>query len=184
MEANEKLAALATLDGLTGLKNHRAFQQKLEEEYRRSRRYDIPLSLLMMDADHFKYYNDAFGHPAGDEVLKTLAHVLTEGARTTDFVARYGGEEFTVILPGTTAEQAVAAAERFRSAIETAHWPLRPVSVSVGVSTLCPDTANAAVLIREADRALYQSKASGRNRSTHSDDVPPASVPLHAVKAA
>src|SRR5439155_8293811 len=99
--ANALLQALLVTDGLTGLKTHRAFQDRLEDEINRAARYQQHLSLIMLDVDHFKEYNDTFGHPAGDEVLRILARALQEHARDTDFIARYGGEEFTIILPNT-----------------------------------------------------------------------------------
>src|SRR5205085_7620259 len=111
-----KLQALAITDGLTGLKNHRAFQEKLAEEFERSCRQNLPLSLLLLDVDKFKHYNDTYGHPAGDQVLKMVAALLGETVRPADFVARYGGEEFVILLPGMDAEGAVTLAERVREA--------------------------------------------------------------------
>ena len=162
-KANGQLEALATLDGLTGIKNHRAFQERLEEETSRAGRYGSPLSLLMLDVDHFKQYNDAFGHPAGDEVLKEVAGLMRECSRDTDVVARYGGEEFAVILPQTDPQGAAVIAERIRQAIEKAPWAGRAVTASLGVATLDPAWTGGE-LIAAADRALYQSKTSGRNR--------------------
>lgn len=164
-KANRQLETLATLDGLTGIKNHRAFQEKLEEEVARSVRYGTPISLLMLDVDHFKQYNDAFGHPVGDEVLKEVARLMGENSRDTDVVARYGGEEFAVLLPQTDGAGAAIIAERIRRAVECASWPGLAVTASLGVAVLTPDT-NGGDLIAAADRALYQSKASGRNRVT------------------
>ena len=161
-KANRQLEALATLDGLTGIKNHRAFQEKLEEEAARSVRYGTPLSLVMLDVDHFKQYNDAFGHPAGDEVLKEVARLLGEGSRDTDVVARYGGEEFVALLPQTDSAGAAIIAERIRRSIESASWAGLAVTASLGVAALAPDMSGGD-LIAAADRALYQSKASGRN---------------------
>ena len=98
-KANAELEALATLDGLTGLRNRRAFDGRLKEEFERASRYHTPLSLLLLDIDFFKQFNDSFGHPAGDEVLRTMGRVLQKATRETDFLARYGGEEIAVILP-------------------------------------------------------------------------------------
>jgi len=168
---NKKLEALAKLDGMTGLKNHRAFQERLTSEFQRAVRYSTPLSLLLLDVDHFKSYNDTFGHPAGDEVLKTVAAKLLEGARGVDFVARYGGEEFVVILPHTDREGALALADRFRISIEKSDWTSRAVTASFGVVTLVEGMQEPIELINEADKALYVSKARGRNRVTHSLDV-------------
>src|SRR3569833_1971495 len=133
---NARLEALAKLDGMTGLKNHRAFQERLEFEFQRAMRYSMPLSLLLLDVDSFKQFNDTFGHLAGDEVLKTVAQVLQDNARGVDFVARYGGEEFVVILPHADETASVAIGERLRSAIENVVWPLRSVTASFGISTL------------------------------------------------
>lgn len=169
--ANQLLEAQATTDGLTGLKNHRAFQQRLTEEFDRSARYNAPLSLMMLDVDKFKQFNDTYGHPAGDEVLKAVAHLLSTCARTTDFVARYGGEEFVIVLSGTDLEGASEAAERVRSVIESAAWDKRPITVSIGVSSMRNSTKNTSMLIEEADRSLYISKELGRNRVTHFDTL-------------
>ena len=164
--ANRQLEALATQDGLTGLKNHRAFQERLAMEMERARRYGFPLSVALLDVDHFKQYNDTFGHPAGDLVLQTVAAHLTASVREADLVARYGGEEFVLILPHTQAADALIVAERCRKAIETADWPARPVTASVGVATLVPAMTAQAELIVAADEALYCSKRGGRNRIT------------------
>ena len=164
---NIRLQALADTDGLTGLKNHRAFQERLREEVQRASRYATPLSLLMVDVDEFKSYNDVFGHPAGDAALRRIGEVLQATARTHDLTARYGGEEFAVILPETDADSALVAAERFRAAIEAADWRERQVTVSLGAATLSPTAGKAAALLAAADAALYQSKKRGRNCVTH-----------------
>lgn len=166
-EANSRLEALATRDGLTGIFNHRAFQDHLERAATSCARSNRPLSLLMIDVDEFKKYNDAFGHPMGDEVLIGVAKILTEHAREVDIVARYGGEEFAVLLPDADETAALTVAERIRSAIEDREWPLRPVTISLGAATTCGTCANAKDLISEADKALYASKANGRNRTSH-----------------
>lgn len=164
---NTRLEMLATMDGLTGIKNHRAFQEQLMVEYERSRRYGKPLSVLLMDVDKFKRFNDSFGHPAGDQVLRQVASAIQNEARSSDFVARYGGEEFAVLLPEANAEEAMVAAERIRAAVAGQGWELREVTISIGVATMLPATESAAQLIEGADKALYASKASGRNRVTH-----------------
>ncbi|MDQ3815902.1 MAG: diguanylate cyclase [Armatimonadota bacterium] len=170
-EVNARLLSLALTDGLTSVKNHRAFKERLAEEFARAVRYHTSLSLILLDVDRFKDYNDAFGHPAGDEVLKTIAGRLQETVRDTDFVARYGGEEFAILLPHTDAAAALISAERLRSAIEESPWPNRAVTASLGVATVSPDMANAAALIVAADRALYTAKANGRDRVAHADGL-------------
>ncbi len=167
VSANAKLEALAATDGLTCLKNHRAFQEFLELEFQRAARYGMSLSVILLDVDNFKAYHDAFGHPAGDEVLKAVARSLQEEARVSDVAARYGGEEFVIVLPNTDRAGAAAIAERLRSAVEARTDFYRPVTASLGVATLPPATERAARLIEEADQALYTSKRQGRNRVTH-----------------
>jgi diguanylate cyclase (GGDEF)-like protein len=121
-----------------------------------------PLSLILLDVDHFKSFNDTFGHPAGDDVLRQIASAMSGCCRTTDVPARIGGEEFAVLLPGTGTEGAEVLAERIRQAIEAGPWPLRPVTASFGIATLGPTGPQS--LIEAADRALYQAKHTGRNR--------------------
>ncbi len=165
--ANTKLRLLAVTDGLTGIYNRAAFNEKLADGYDRATRYSHLLSVIMLDVDHFKLFNDTFGHPAGDDVLQTVAKSLSATVRSTDVVARYGGEEFAIILPDTDFAGAMVLAERCRRAVATAMWDKRSVTVSVGVSTLTPETANASALLQEADQALYRSKQTGRNRVNH-----------------
>jgi diguanylate cyclase (GGDEF)-like protein/PAS domain S-box-containing protein len=176
-EANARLELLAATDGLTRLKNRRAFQEKLSQEIERAARDATSLSLLLLDVDRFKQFNDDFGHPAGDSVLRGVALLLEETARSTDFVARYGGEEFAILLPNTDEEGAVVLAERFRVAVMEAEWKKGAITVSVGAATLAPGEDGAA-LIDEADAALYGSKRSGRNCVRHAaqlrrDGCPP-----------
>lgn len=161
---NARLEALATQDGLTGLKNHRAFQDRLAEEVARARRYDTPLSLIILDVDHFKQYNDTFGHPAGDQVLLQVAETLREAVRENDYAARYGGEEFVLILPQTNTAGAVEIAERCRVALEEAVWQHRSVTASLGVASLLPGHRDGISLLTDADRLLYQAKSEGRNQ--------------------
>ena len=168
---NRTLEDLAKLDGMTGLKNQRAFQERIEAEFTRSMRYTMPLSLLMMDVDNLKAYNDSFGHPAGDEVLKSIARILQENARGVDLAARHGGAKFVVVLPHTDGEGARAIAERFRDEVARAPWTLRAVTMSIGVATLSPAITEFQTMIELADRALYASKAGGKDRVTHSEDV-------------
>lgn len=168
-EANTRLASLASTDGLTGLHNHRAFQEALARDCRRALRDKAPLSIILMDLDHFKSYNDSFGHPAGDQLLKHFSAVLMQICRQSDLVARYGGEEFVVILPATDAEGAFQLAERVRFAVEHEPWDNRRVTVSIGVATLAAEDCESSRLIRLADQALYLSKSKGRNRVTACD---------------
>jgi diguanylate cyclase (GGDEF)-like protein/PAS domain S-box-containing protein len=162
--ANARLEELATTDALTGLKNRLVLQQQLDEEHRRALRYEEPLSLVLLDVDHFKSFNDTFGHPAGDEVLQHLARLLRETARTTDVVARFGGEEFAILLPRTDFDGAVRLAERFRHAIASASWERRPVTASFGVATHLSNMADSSALVSAADTAMYRAKQLGRNR--------------------
>lgn len=175
--ANRQLARLATTDPLTGLKNHGAFMSELESQLQFGLRAGRSLSLLMLDVDRFKEYNDAFGHPAGDEILRQVATLLRDTARRSDIVARYGGEEFAIILPETDGVGAVGFGERFRAAIEDCAWPRRTITVSVGAATIAfpgsglPEGRWSSDLIAAADQALYHSKTGGRNRVTHASDV-------------
>ncbi len=163
-QANAQLAALSLTDSLTGLSNHRAFHARLAEETARAKRYNSPLSLLLLDVDRFKTYNDSFGHPGGDEALRAIAFILQTHARASDLVARHGGEEFAVLLPQTDFQGAHSVAETVRNAIEKFEWPRRPITISVGVASSSPDDHFGCHLIERADAALYRSKAAGRNR--------------------
>lgn len=154
-------------DGLTSAKNRRAFQDQLEIEYHQARRYDTPLSLLLLDLDKYKEYNDEFGHPAGDDVLRTVVKVLQENSRVHDFIARYGGEEFAIILPNTTQEGALVMGERYRRCIQQASWALRPVTASIGAGTLTLDMANSEELLLQVDKSLYHAKQNGRNQVSY-----------------
>jgi len=175
---NAKLAELAVTDGLTGLRNRRAFIEQLMVQVELAVRHARSLSLLILDVDRFKPYNDEFGHLAGDEVLRQLAGILQEVARRSDFVARIGGEEFGIILPETDREGAVALGERFRTAVEGSAWPRSLMTASIGATTVDfarpvprPEAPGISQLLSEADRALYHSKDAGRNRVTHVDQL-------------
>lgn len=167
-EANARLERLAVTDGLTGVFNHRRFQEAMQAELLRAERHRRPVSVLMVDVDYFKKVNDAMGHPAGDELLRRLAQVLGADLRQTDLIARYGGEEFAVILPETTKSEAMQVAERMRAAVEErinegSTWPTR-VTVSIGVATFPDDGKSGELIVSAADQAMYVAKRQGRNR--------------------
>ncbi|MBI4679805.1 MAG: diguanylate cyclase [Nitrospirae bacterium] len=167
---HSKVVLLARTDGLTGLNNHRTFHEILDVEIKRAKRYNRPLSLLLIDLDNFKKFNDAYGHQAGDSVLKKLAEILNKNLRNIDSAARYGGEEFTVILPETSLDDAVAIAERIRD--ETCQYfssckdDINEVSVtvSIGASMFPDDSVDKDGLIKAADDALYMTKKMGKNK--------------------
>lgn len=177
-EANARLmrelAALSTTDALTGLKNRRTFDESLAGEFDRARRYGVPLSLAMVDLDHFKKVNDRHGHPGGDEVLRHFARLISGLLRTTDSAYRYGGEEFALVFPHTPQAGALEAMERLRSDVSRAPvsfgGALIPVTCSAGLAVLEASDATPADLIARADAALYAAKSAGRNR-VHSSAV-------------
>ncbi len=164
------LAKLAAFDELTGLYNRRAMIGALEAALKRMRVYRSPLSVLMMDLDHFKNVNDNYGHAAGDAVLREFARRLGVSVRQADIRCRYGGEEFCVLLPETGEEGAQVIAERIRKAVEQLLFPINrdkeiPVTVSIGLATLMPEEElEPAILLENADKALYKAKEEGRNR--------------------
>ena len=168
---NAHLKTLSVTDDLTGLNNRFAFEEELRNEVHRAWESDLPLSLLLLDADHFKSYNDEFGHPAGDHALRTIAGYLKDSLRTTDFVARIGGEEFVIILPKTPRDSACVLAERCRKVLELAVWHERPITLSIGISSLDGRNIDTRTLISEAEQALFHSKATGRNRVSHANDL-------------
>jgi diguanylate cyclase (GGDEF)-like protein len=168
---NALLAEQATTDGLTGLKNKRFLDEALEVHFSRAVRQREPLSVVLLDVDRFKPFNDAYGHQAGDDVLRAVAASLKGSVRDHDVVARYGGEEFLVVLPNTDRDACLAVAERLRAGIERHAWRLRPVTASFGAATLSSEMIDPSVLVEHADRALYRSKGRGRNRVTHRDDA-------------
>jgi diguanylate cyclase (GGDEF)-like protein len=166
-KAEDRLEEMATTDALTGLRNRRKFDSTIDSEWRRAIRGRTPLALLMIDADHFKAYNDTYGHQAGDQVLVGIAICISDSVhRAGDCAARYGGEEFAVLLPGLSAAEALTVAESIR--LKVAMWSDEPqvTTVSIGVASLMPAaTADWAELVGAADKALYAAKAAGRNRS-------------------
>jgi diguanylate cyclase (GGDEF)-like protein len=152
-------------DALTGVANRRAFEARLAQEWNRQARNGGTLSLLLMDVDKFKSYNDTFGHLAGDEVLHQLARSAQAHFRSCDLFARWGGEEFAAILPAADESGAWAVAERLRASLAACQWPNRPVTVSVGLATMAASAAvHSHLLVSQADEALFQAKSSGRNR--------------------
>ncbi len=165
-----ELSVKAATDGLTGLYNHDYFQSMLEQEILQSQRQQRNLSLIMIDIDHFKTFNDQWGHQVGDQVLKHVANLIKQTCRKSDVVARYGGEELSVILPETTFDLAMIVADRIRTTIE--ENPIEHeggklgVTASLGVSYLHDEVRSAEILVRRADESLYQSKEKGRNRVT------------------
>lgn len=171
--ANARLAELANTDGLTGLKNHRYYNEVLLAHVSEAKRHGKPISVVLCDIDHFKQFNDTYGHPAGDQLLREFAALLSGKVRAEDIVARHGGEEFVVVLPNADQRSALMVAEKLRQAIEAHPWPERPITASFGVSTLVPAGPgyDASELVDLSDRALYASKQAGRNRVTHATEV-------------
>ncbi|SMO51256.1 diguanylate cyclase (GGDEF) domain-containing protein [Balnearium lithotrophicum] len=171
-QSNNELKILSYIDGLTGIPNRRFFEEQFEREWKRAMRTKRPISLLMIDIDFFKNFNDTLGHLEGDWVLREVARIISENLRKDmDIVARYGGEEFVVVLPETDAKEAKEVAERIRKAIESRciEHPSSKVSkcvtVSIGIATITPEeNQSKEILIKRADEALYEAKRKGRNR--------------------
>lgn len=170
---NEKLADMAITDALTGLRNRRHFHRTFESNFKLGQQSGQPLSVILIDVDRFKQYNDSYGHPAGDEALSRVADVLRSNVRDRDLVARYGGEEFVVLLPRVGAAEGIALAERLRRCIADRPWRYDPMTASFGVGTTNTLTPNPEVLLDQADRALYVSKRRGRNCVTHFRELGP-----------
>jgi diguanylate cyclase (GGDEF)-like protein len=173
-------------DPLMGIHNRRYLDRRLKEEVERALRYDLPLSVLLIDIDHFKRVNDGFGHQVGDIVLRNLGKMIMNTARTTDVVARYGGEEILVIATSTPSQSVRKFAERLRKAVEesvlvppcevTGGRPLG-VTVSIGTASLGPEAVSAEALVKTADDALYRAKYEGRNRIVFEADPAPSPNP-------
>jgi diguanylate cyclase (GGDEF)-like protein len=169
-QARKELQELAVTDGLTGLYNYRYFRERLQNEVDRAERHQLDLSLVMMDLDYFKQYNDRNGHPAGDEVLRALGELLRRNLRKVDVAARYGGEEFALILVETNGPNACVVAEKLRRLVEEYEFPFREnqpggrITISAGVAAYPDDGTSAEALISAADTYLYQAKQRGRNR--------------------
>jgi len=160
---NKELEKHATTDPLTGLKNRRYLQERMGMFLASAQKDHTPFSLLLVDIDHFKYVNDTFGHPVGDQMLQELAWKLEQESREADSVVRLGGEEFVILLAATNGEQATQIAERLRATIENYDWPHSPITVSIGATTYKNGDRDSTLLAR-VDRALYVSKNNGRNR--------------------
>ncbi len=166
----DEINRLAITDALTGLYNRRYLANILEEEVKRSDRYAHPLSFIMIDIDHFKFYNDHHGHPMGDEVLRTLARLLRDSVRDVDTVFRYGGEEFSVLAPELDKEDVSFLAERLRKVVKDHRFsfedeqPEGDLTISIGVASFPDDAADGAELIQRSDQALYLAKRQGRDR--------------------
>jgi len=166
--ANEKLTELASTDGLTGVLNRRAFMDRAKSAFELARRYQRPLSMLMIDVDHFKRVNDTFGHQAGDHVLVRLCELINKSLRGPDLVGRVGGEEFAVILPETGVEQTAQITERLLNSVRQERVEVEPetivkVTVSIGVATVPPLAPDVDAVLVAADRALYKAKSMGRD---------------------
>jgi diguanylate cyclase (GGDEF)-like protein len=187
----EQTRALSMTDELTGVFNRRYFNQRYERESQRAKRYGRPLTVLMIDIDHFKNYNDVNGHLMGDDVLKQVAKLLESNIRRSDILARYGGEEFVILLPEISKEKARKAAEKLRQTVEQTRFageekqPKGTVTISIGLATFPDDAEEPEALLDLADQALYAAKAASRNRvvaheRADSDDL---KLPVSAEKA-
>lgn len=173
----DKLKEVTEKDELTSLKNRRYFNKKLKYFVKSAVRYDSPISLVILDIDNFKLYNDSYGHPAGDRVLGSIGHILRENGRDTDIACRIGGEEFAVILTNTDKRLSKKACERFKQSFHEYKWPNEPVTASFGIASMHikveGDTSDGLWenLYKHADLALYFSKDKGRNTYHHYDDI-------------
>lgn len=165
-DSNRRLQELVRTDALTGLGNRRLFEERLRQSWKLAGRLNVPLSILMLDIDHFKGINDRYGHAAGDDVLRRLGMALERSIRESDICARYGGEEFAVLLPATTLPDAIALADQLR--VNIANTECGGISVTVSIGVACDEAvsagADASNLVSRADTALYAAKAAGRNR--------------------
>ena len=170
MEMNAVLVELSNTDKLTGLKNRRFLQEKLEEQIAGYGQVQAAFSLCIIDIDHFKKVNDTYGHQTGDYVLEKLASILKLQSREEDIAARYGGEEFVLLLPNTDISESKIIAENLRQSIAYSTWEMGQITVSMGIATFIP-TDSETTLLQKADQALYASKEHGRNRVTHSIDL-------------
>jgi len=165
----EQQYLLATTDGLTELYNHRYFQEQMRMQVEQSKRYEAPFSLIIIDIDYFKKFNDTYGHQAGDAVLRQVAQLIKANVRATDIACRYGGEEMSIILPNTSKEMAMITAKKICKLVSAKRFKLNNnqeshVTISSGVSTFPDDGATPSEIIDAADKKLYKSKNNGRNQ--------------------
>ncbi|HKL26256.1 MAG TPA: sensor domain-containing diguanylate cyclase [Desulfuromonadales bacterium] len=173
-----KTLELASTDGLTGLLNHRQFKKDFCEELRRAERYHTPLSIVLLDVDNFKKFNDLYGHPCGDVILRELAALISELLRDCDLVYRYGGEEFVALLPETGLDEALLVAGRIRSSVEEKSplflkeiSPATGVTVSIGVASFPEDGSTVEHLLQRVDDLMYMAKSAGKNKVHHRDGL-------------
>lgn len=175
--AHARLVATTVTDELTGMKNRRAFNEHLEREFQRSLRHHSMLSLVFVNIDDIKGYNAEHGHHAGDELIKLVSEIILKDTRSTDYVARFAGDEFAFVLPHTDAEGAMIKADRLRKSVAAMEWPLRPVTVSLGIVTMTDESpviqniTGSRTLISRGRNALYEAKKSGANRCLHFKDM-------------
>jgi diguanylate cyclase (GGDEF)-like protein len=173
----EAFQRMSLTDALTGLPNRRYLEDRLFEEVERSKRYSTPLSFMIIDVDHFKRYNDIYGHTNADRVLVQTAHMLRRSVRTIDMSARFAGDEFCIVLPETELDSAARIAERLRRAVSETEYRsdegelMGQVTLSIGVSSFSPSRQSPLAVIETADRALYQAKTRGRNCVAVYEDV-------------
>lgn len=181
LRIQEGLQGLAYTDGMTGLYNFRYFRNYLEDEIKRSMRYNRPISLIILDLDGFKEINDRYGHPAGDRLLLDVANIIRNSVRETDLPARYGGEEFVIICPETESKDAVTVAQRIRTTVEATRFYLTPdkrrgITLSAGVASFPTDASDDTTLMHAADHALYRAKRAGKNRVVAAETLSSAIV--------
>jgi diguanylate cyclase (GGDEF)-like protein len=162
-DLHAQVVELSLTDALTGIYNRRYFDLFLRNEVNRSIRLGSRLAIILLDIDHFKKYNDTYGHQAGDKVIQNVALCMQEGRRTTDVAARIGGEEFALILPETQIEGAQIVAKKIQQVIHTSSNFEHPITVSIGISALSGAELNAELLVKQADLAMYEAKQKGRN---------------------
>lgn len=170
-DASVKLQQLATTDALTGLANRRVLDERVEYEFRLAKRNKTELSLVLLDLDHFKRRNDAYGHASGDEVLRLLGHLVTSVLRVTDMAARYGGEELVILLPGAGSDGAMIFTERLKEKMGDIKWPDEPATASFGIATMAPGIQSGRRLIELADWAMYEAKRAGKDQIVNYEEV-------------